>query len=124
MSHKSKGAQDFFGTTPPPSQLIRNVSGSGTPNSYQDFFGASDDPPPSSPLVGPSVGHLSDLPLVNMAEIDCEDLVETKEKVMPPSPSSSLEQTTESDGENLKTPSMPENINSGKVNARCQCNIM
>ena len=43
MSHKSKGAQDFFGTTPPPSPLIRNVSGSGTPNSHQDFFGASDD---------------------------------------------------------------------------------
>ena len=129
MSHKSKGAQDFFGTTPPPSPspLIRNVSGSGTPKS-QDFFGASDDTPPSSPLVGPSssVGHLSALPLVNMAEIDCEDVVETKEKVSL-SQSCPLEQprTTLSDeNENLKPQSMPEDINSGKVNTRCQCNIM
>ena len=124
MSHKSKGVQDFFGTTPPPSPLIRNVSGSGTPNSHQDFFGASDDTPPSSPLVGPSssVGHLSVLPLVNMSEIDCEDVVETKV-----SPSCPLEQprTTLSDeNENLKPQSMPEDINSGKVNTRCQCNIM
>lgn len=124
MSHQSKGAQDFFGTTPPPSPLIRNVSGSGTPNS-QDFFGASYTPP-SSPLLGPSVGHLSALPLVNMAEIDCEDVVETKEKVSALSPSCPLEQpTTLSDeNENLKTQSMPEDINAGKVNTRCQCIIM
>lgn len=123
MSHKSKGAQDFFGTTPPPSPLIRNHS----PNS-QDFFGASDDTPPSSPLVGPSssVGHLSALPLVNMAEIDCEDVVETKD-LTELSQSCPLEQprTTLSDeNENLKPQSMPEDINSGKVNTRCQCNIM
>jgi len=106
ITANSKDANIFFGVTPPTTPQVMKT-------------------PPTTP----SIRDVMSLPTLNLDEVGPKDDLVTAaepEAIIPSMPE--LKVNSSKEKESLKasptSQSVPENINSGKVDSRCQCNIM
>ena len=78
-----------------------------------------------TPPTTPSIRDVMSLPTLNLDEVDPKDNLAELEAFVPSMPELKVNTLNE---KNLKasptTQYVPEGINSGKVDSRCQCNIM
>ena len=103
ITANSKDANNFFGLTPPTTPQVMKT-------------------PPTTP----SIRDVMSLPTLNLDEVDPKDNPAELEAFVPSMPELKVNALKEKSPKASPTTQrqVPEGINSGKVDSRCQCNIM